>query len=185
MTEGDSAQVLIAGAGPVGLLTALALAQVGVEVLVIEAEGQLNDSPRAAQAQAERLGARVRFGHKLVGLARSAGGIRAELETPHGSRAVRAEWLIGADGARSTVRELLGLRFAGHTSPNRFVATNIDCDMAAYGYQPSNFICDPVDGGVVAQLDGQGLWRLTYRESAADPAERAGIELERRASQLA
>ncbi len=69
------------------------------------------------------------------------------------------------------MRRLLGVEFEGHTWPNRFVATNIYCDMAACGYQPSNFICDPVYGGVVAQLDKEGLWRLTYHESADQPAE--------------
>ncbi|MGH8259260.1 MAG: FAD-dependent oxidoreductase [Steroidobacteraceae bacterium] len=238
MTEIASVEVLIVGAGPVGLLTALALAQMGVDVLVVEAEPELNDSPRAAVyfstslvalealglledleaqslkvrtfgfhapeldfhpilsmsclagitfdyqlhcgqhvvartalAHAEKLGARVRFRHRLVGLTQTAGGVRAELDTPQGVQSVRAGWVIGTDGARSTVRELLGVEFEGHTWPNRFVATNIYCDMQEYGYQPSNFICDPVYGGVVAQLDGRGLWRLTYHESGAHPVE--------------
>jgi 2-polyprenyl-6-methoxyphenol hydroxylase-like FAD-dependent oxidoreductase len=234
----ETTEVLIVGAGPVGLLTALALAQLGIDVLVVEEESELNDSPRAAvyfptglvalealgllqdlEAQslkvrdfgfhapeldfrpvlsmhclegitfdyqlhcgqhvvarvalehAKRLGARVRFCHKLIGLTQSEDGVRGELETPQGPRLVKAGWLIGADGARSSVRALLGLEFEGHTWANRFVATNIYCDMAAYGYQPSNFICDPVYGGVVAQLDAAGLWRLTYHESAEHPAE--------------
>ena len=44
----NSVEVLIVGAGPVGLLTAVALAQSGVDVAVVEAEAKLNDSPRAA-----------------------------------------------------------------------------------------------------------------------------------------
>ncbi|MGH8229711.1 MAG: FAD-dependent oxidoreductase [Steroidobacteraceae bacterium] len=238
MTDIETTEVLVVGAGPVGLLTALALAQVGVDVLVVEAEPELSDSPRAAVyfptslvalealglredleseslkvrefgfhapefdfhpvlsmrcmsgitfdyqlhcgqhrvayaalVHAQRLGVRVRFHHKLVGLTQSSHGVQAELATPQGVRTVRAGWLIGADGARSTVRRLSGAEFAGHTWPNRFVATNIYCDMEAYGYQPSNFICDPIYGGVVARLDGQGLWRLTYHESGAHPVE--------------
>jgi len=234
----QSTQVLIVGAGPVGLLTAVALAQSGVDVVVVEAEGQLNDSPRAAvyfsvslvalrelgllpdleasslkvtgfgfhapafdyhpvlsmscmtgitfdyqlhcgqhvvariaMEHARRMGVRVLFSHKLVGLTQSRGGVVAELATPEGPKSLEASWMIGADGARSSVRRLLDVEFEGHTWPNRFVATNIYCDMAACGYQPSNFICDPVYGGVVAQLDAHGLWRLTYHESAEHPAE--------------
>jgi len=41
-------RVLIAGGGPVGVVTALALAQRGFPVTVFEAEAQVNDAPRAA-----------------------------------------------------------------------------------------------------------------------------------------
>ena len=40
-------KVLIVGAGPVGLLTALLLARAGIHVSMIEKEAQLGDSPRA------------------------------------------------------------------------------------------------------------------------------------------
>lgn len=234
----DSVEVLIVGAGPVGLLTAVALAQSGVDVLVVEAEAKLNDSPRAAvyfssslvaiealglledlqanslkvsrfgfhapefnyhpvlsmgcmtgitydyqlhcgqdvvariaMEHAIKAGARVLLSHRLVRLTQDAGGVTAEVQTAEGSKTIRSSWVIGADGARSTVRQLLDLKFEGHTWPNRFIATNIYCDMAAHGYEQSNFICDPVYGGVVAQLDGEGLWRLTYHESAEQSAE--------------
>ena len=234
----DSVEVLIVGAGPVGLLTAVALTQSGVDVLVVEAEAKLNDSPRAAvyfssslvaiealglledlqanslkvsrfgfhapefnyhpvlsmgcmtgitydyqlhcgqdvvariaMEHAIKAGARVLLSHRLVRLTQDAGGVTAEVQTAEGSKTIRSSWVIGADGARSTVRQLLDLKFEGHTWPNRFIATNIYCDMAAHGYEQSNFICDPVYGGVVAQLDGEGLWRLTYHESAEQSAE--------------
>src|SRR6185295_8465438 len=41
-------RVLIAGGGPVGSVTALALAQRGFAVTVFEADARLNDAPRAA-----------------------------------------------------------------------------------------------------------------------------------------
>ncbi len=44
----NQAEVLVVGAGPVGFLTALGLARAGVEVCVLEAEGGINDSPRAS-----------------------------------------------------------------------------------------------------------------------------------------
>lgn len=45
--EYEHAQVIIVGAGPVGLFLALKLAQVGIDVLVLEAEQQVLQSPRA------------------------------------------------------------------------------------------------------------------------------------------
>ena len=44
----DIAPVLIAGGGPVGIITALALAERGIPVRVFEAEQQVNDAPRAS-----------------------------------------------------------------------------------------------------------------------------------------
>ncbi|EXJ67585.1 uncharacterized protein A1O5_09598 [Cladophialophora psammophila CBS 110553] len=43
----ENARVVIIGAGPVGLFLALKLAKAGVDVLVLEAEGQVSQSPRA------------------------------------------------------------------------------------------------------------------------------------------
>jgi 3-(3-hydroxy-phenyl)propionate hydroxylase len=48
MTKADERPVLIAGGGPVGVITALALARRGVPVQVFEAQVEINDSPRAS-----------------------------------------------------------------------------------------------------------------------------------------
>src|SRR6202030_4122804 len=47
--------ILIAGGGPVGVVTALALARQGFAVEVFEAEQQVNDKPRAATTHAATL----------------------------------------------------------------------------------------------------------------------------------
>ena len=47
--------VVIAGGGPVGVVTALALARQGLEVRLFEAEARVNDSPRAATTHAATL----------------------------------------------------------------------------------------------------------------------------------
>jgi 3-(3-hydroxy-phenyl)propionate hydroxylase len=44
--------VIVAGAGPVGVIMALALARQGLAVRVFEAEARVNDSPRAATTHA-------------------------------------------------------------------------------------------------------------------------------------
>src|SRR4249920_3228987 len=47
--------ILIAGGGPVGVITALALARQGLPVQVFEAEAKINDMPRAATTHAATL----------------------------------------------------------------------------------------------------------------------------------
>lgn len=111
--------------------------------------------------------ARVRWSHRLTGLAQDGDGVRLLIDTPAGETEMRADWVVGSDGARSTVRRLLGLEFEGHTWPDRFVATNIEYDFSAHGYADANMVCDPVNWAVIAKLGRDNLWRVTYGEDAS------------------
>ncbi|QNG17709.1 rifampin monooxygenase [Rhodococcus triatomae] len=66
---------------------------------------------------ATALGAEIRWSSELVGLSRDDDGVTAEVSGP-GSlrRQVRARYLVGCDGGRSTVRKLLGVGFPGEPS---------------------------------------------------------------------
>ena len=232
--------VLIAGAGPVGLITALGLARAGVEVAVLEAEAGIVDSPRAmvyhwtvlepldrlgilgeverrglrkqdyafkvfetgetigysidaladetpyaynvhlgqhvlagiALEELERLpGARAMFGARVTGVAQDAHGVTVTATTADGPAELRADWLVGADGAGSTVRKALGLSFDGFTWPERFVATNVRYDFERHGFARATFQIDPVNGAVIVKIDSSGLWRCTYSEDASLPEE--------------
>jgi 3-(3-hydroxy-phenyl)propionate hydroxylase len=55
MPSSSEQPILIAGGGPVGVVTALALARQGLPVHVFEAESKVNDSPRAATTHAATL----------------------------------------------------------------------------------------------------------------------------------
>ena len=94
-----------------------------------------------------------------------------EVEGPDGAQEIRASWVIGADGARSTVRRLVGLEFEGTTWPERFVATNIRYPFDEHGFGGANMVVDPALGAIVARIDETGLWRCTYCETADLPEE--------------
>jgi len=230
----EATDVLIVGAGPVGMLTALTLAQAGASVRVVEKEPHIIESPRAAvyfpstliileelglldelleigftnrcfgthipefgyhsvvetkpvegipfdyqlhagqhdvarvaMEHAQKLGVEVLFDHEVTTFTEDADGVTLTA----GGKDFRAKWLIGCDGARSTVRKLAGIEFEGHTWPERFVATNVKFPFQELGYQQANFVCDPVNMAVIAQLDRDGLWRCTYMEDAALPLD--------------
>jgi 2-polyprenyl-6-methoxyphenol hydroxylase-like FAD-dependent oxidoreductase len=108
--------------------------------------------------------ARVLWNHRLAGLAQDADGVTLSVETPAGAESFRARWVVGADGARSTVRQLLGIEFEGHSWPERFVATNIEFDFRAHGFEDANMVIDPTDWAVIARLGRENLWRVTFGE---------------------
>ncbi|KAF2266742.1 monooxygenase [Lojkania enalia] len=75
---------------------------------------------------------------------------------------IKADYLIGADGAKSTVRKLLGAEFEGETLDAQLVATDIVFDFHRHGFYDANFVIDPVDYGLIGRIDNEGLWRVSY-----------------------
>jgi 2-polyprenyl-6-methoxyphenol hydroxylase-like FAD-dependent oxidoreductase len=67
------------------------------------------------------LGVRVEWNVELVGLADGAAVLRGR-----GAETVSARWIIGADGARSSVRRALGIEFAGHTYAQMGLLADVD-----------------------------------------------------------
>jgi len=116
----------------------------------------------------------VHFNTRLIAITQDAGGVTATAATPDGDETLRCDWLIGCDGARSGVRQALGLSFDGFTWPDRFVATNIWYDeFEENGFAPANFYMDPVDWAVIAVIGRDNLWRVTYGEDPEISEEEA------------
>jgi 3-(3-hydroxy-phenyl)propionate hydroxylase len=67
----------------------------------------------------------LRWRNRVVGAERLNDGVRLTIETPDGSYRLDADWLIAADGARSTVRSLLGLDFTGVTFEDKFLIADV------------------------------------------------------------
>ncbi|MET7773684.1 FAD-dependent oxidoreductase [Nocardia sp. NPDC005366] len=115
--------------------------------------------------------ANVLLGHRIVGLGQDGSGVTATVRTDSGEKRFTATWLVGADGAHSGVRDMLGLSFDGMTWPDHFVATNVRADFDALGLEDANFSIHPEYGGVIARIGSTGLWRFTYRESPELPIQ--------------
>ena len=58
---------------------------------------------------------------------------------------ITGRYLIGADGARSTVRSEAGIEFEGFTYGERFMIIGTPYDFAQAGYAYRNYISDPVE----------------------------------------
>lgn len=103
--------------------------------------------------QASSLGA-VHFQHTLLDFVDQGGHVAARFRTPTGIREVEGVYLVGADGARSTVRRLLGLSFEGLTYPDRFLLLPcaIDLEPVFPGLGPVNYIFDPEEWVIILHL---------------------------------
>ncbi|MCX5384651.1 FAD-dependent monooxygenase [Streptomyces sp. NBC_00083] len=65
------------------------------------------------EQQALELGATILRGHEVTGLSEGPDGIRVQVQTPNGLLTMEAAYLVGCDGARSTVRKAAAVDFPG------------------------------------------------------------------------
>ncbi|KAJ5547319.1 hypothetical protein N7494_004904, partial [Penicillium frequentans] len=220
-------QVVVIGAGPVGLFTALVLAQGGINVSVIEAAEGINQSPRAVayfppvieefaktgiiddvvaagEKNADGCDWRTADGALVAGIdpppndpsftvclsqpdigeilkkrLLETGNAKISFNqdfqrleqrdgmvvywTKEGSDVTEhtCQFLIGADGGRSSVRQALGIHLEGHTLEKlQFIAVNFQYDLRESGWKAANFIVDPVDWGIVVKRGKGSSWRF-------------------------
>lgn len=239
----NHSQVVVSGAGPVGLASAIRFAQKGLEVTLIDSGDYLNDSPRACaylssvlegldalspgllddmraisnpaesigfyspdidwrigigapppqagpyaqplQVGQEEVGqlllnhlkafpnVQVKWNTRLVGLRDTDTGVTLQLETKTGHKTMTCDWLVGADGAASATRELLGLTFDGITWPIRMFATNVDFDFTKTGHFGANFRMHPDSYAVIVRVNKANVWRVAFGEDGSLPDEGA------------
>jgi 3-(3-hydroxy-phenyl)propionate hydroxylase len=98
-----------------------------------------------------------------------------------------ADYVIGADGGRSTVRKCLGIEFEGYTWPERFLVITTKFDFQAeLGCCLRNYMADPQEWTNLFKVAGddlKGRWRAVYNtredetdeEALADSAVRARL----------
>lgn len=65
--------------------------------------------------------ARIDFGATVTGFVEDGDRVRVDIDTAGGPRSVTARYVVGADGARSTIRKHLGIRMTGQSDIARLV----------------------------------------------------------------
>ena len=244
MSMSGDGHVVISGGGPTGVVAALACAQRGFRVTLLEAAREIDDNPRAATTHPstleyiDRLGfvdefidkglvcryfqfwdrdSRTRVAqfdhellrdetkfpfavqteqHKLVQMLlpkiAAHPGCSAELGTEvvdavQDDRGVKVtvrrdgelsqldcDWLVAADGGRSTIRKLLDIPFEGFTFPERFtVLTTVHDFERSLGCCYRNYLAGSEEWAMIFKVAGddmKGRWRavMPTRESETD-----------------
>ncbi len=238
---GDApARVVVVGAGPVGLTTALGLARRNVPVTVLEAGDSASFGSRAiclsrhtlevfdrmgagaplearalpwqggrsfygdrevltfsmahaehdvrppmvnlSQTEVEDLlldaldrhpSVTVHWGASVVGLTQSGEVVTLTVDTPQGRREVRSSWVVAADGARSSVREQLGLSLTGTSYEGRYVIADIHwpsdlpTERLVWFDPPSN-----PGSTIIMHRQPHDIWRVDYQLGPDEDPER-------------
>ena len=244
----NKTRIIIAGGGPVGVVAALACAQNGYAVTLLEAEAEIDDNPRAAtthpstlemiarvglidqfiseglvaryfqfwdkparvkvvefdhdtlrdetpypfvvQTEQHKLArmcierlktfadAEVRFSTRAKTVSQDADGATVSADGPDGTETFRGNYVIGADGGRSTIRKALDIDFEGFTWPERFLVltTLDDFQELLAGCCYRNYLADPDEWTnlfKVAGDDGKGRWRAVFPTRVEESDEQA------------
>ncbi|MEV7415157.1 FAD-dependent monooxygenase [Streptomyces sp. NPDC089919] len=216
MSQTDT-DVIIVGAGPVGLMLACELRLAGVECLVLEKSTEPTDQSRALgftsrtietfdqrgllprfggfdtiqyghfggvpmdftevpdssygakgvpqsltvavlNAWADELGAPVRRGWEVTDLEDGEERVAVEVTGPEGPARLTAKYLVGCDGARSTIRKRTGIGFPGHDA-----AIELDfAEVVGVQVRPRPNGERSEDGLVLAFQQGPDIFRVTY-----------------------
>jgi 3-(3-hydroxy-phenyl)propionate hydroxylase len=129
-------------------------------------------------ARLSELGHVVRWKNRAVGLQARADGARVEVETPDGRYAIEAEYVIAADGARSALRDLMGLEWKGQVFRDRFLIA----DVHMKGEFPTErwFWFDPPfhpGQSVLLHRQADDVWRIDFQLGwDADPEQEKAPE---------
>ncbi|SAL47390.1 FAD-dependent monooxygenase [Caballeronia humi] len=87
------------------------------------------ETERILETTLARHGGHVEYGSTLVSFREDVDGVSAQLQDAAGqTRELRCRWLVGCDGARSTVRRHLNLGFEGDQFPQTFMLADLDVD---------------------------------------------------------
>lgn len=77
------------------------------------------------RARLADLGGQVEFGVEFAGLAETENGVEARVMVDGQAQTITCAWLIGTDGARSTVRKTLGIGYPGETGTFRMLIADL------------------------------------------------------------
>lgn len=110
-------------------------------------------------------------------------GVVVTVEDPHGSYEVQTDWVLAADGARSTLRKMRGLRLKGENYEGRYVIADVQMAHDYPTIRRALFDPDCRRGGtVLVHKQPDDIWRIDYQLRDDEDAEEAMREETVRAS---
>lgn len=116
----------------------------------------------------------LRWGSRVTSFDQDGEEARFGVDTPEGPYTLRASYAVAADGGRSDLRRMLGLRMEGRAYSGRFVIADIKIDLPL----PTERLCyfDPdwnPGNNVLVHRMPDSLWRIDFRLPDDETPEQA------------
>lgn len=114
----------------------------------------------------------LRWRNRVSAIEQASDGVRVTVETPEGAYVLEADYLIAADGARSAVRQLMGLKLAGRSYEGRYLIADVrmpsphPVERRAWFDPPSN-----PGSTVLMHKQPDDIWRIDYQLRDEDDPE--------------
>ena len=125
----------------------------------------------------------VRWQSEVTELRDLAEGVALTVHDPNGSYVIETDWLLAADGARSAIRRMRGLRLKGENYEGRYVIADV---RMAHDYPTiRRALFDPAcrpGGTVLIHRQPDDIWRIDYQLAEGEDATEAASEASVRAS---
>jgi 3-(3-hydroxy-phenyl)propionate hydroxylase len=116
----------------------------------------------------------LRWHNRAMGVKQGDGGIAVDVETPEGKYTLRTDYLLAADGARSAVRQSLGLKLNGSAYEGRYVIADVRYE-SNYPTERRAFFDPPANPGstVLVHRQPDNIWRIDYQLREGEDEEQA------------
>lgn len=106
----------------------------------------------------------TRWQSKVTGIEDSENGVVLTVRDPEAEYRIAAGWVLAADGARSTVRNLRGRRLKGQNFEGRYVIADVQMDHDYPTIRRALFDPDCRRGGtVLVHRQPDNIWRIDYQ----------------------
>jgi 3-(3-hydroxy-phenyl)propionate hydroxylase len=116
----------------------------------------------------------MRWQSELTGIERHEDGVSARISSPEGKYYLDTFYLLAADGARSPIRSMLGLRLKGDNYEGRYVIADIRMDHDFPTERRAFFEPSGNPGGtVLIHKQPDDIWRVDYQLREGESEEEA------------
>jgi 3-(3-hydroxy-phenyl)propionate hydroxylase len=116
----------------------------------------------------------MRWASEVNGIRQHDDGVSLSIDTPIGSYSLSADYVLAADGARSAIRSMVGLRLKGENYEGRYVIADVKMDHDYPTERRAFFEPRSNPGGtVLIHKQPDNIWRVDYQLREGEDPEAA------------